>query len=198
MPRRHRRPLQQRQTRRGARPGKTRAGGAGETRLSGIIPESIVDGPGIRYVVFTQGCPHRCPGCHNPGTHDPEGGYERSTDELIADFEKNFDENPLLDGVTISGGEPMIYARELLPFARAVKESGLNLWIYTGYTIEELCAREDADEIALLEAADALVDGRFVLELRTLGVRFIGSSNQRIIEKPGLYIHTIANSDREE
>ena len=165
-------------------------------RLSGIISESIVDGPGIRYVVFTQGCPHGCPGCHNPGTHDPAGGYERSVEELTADFQKNLDENPLLDGVTISGGEPMAQACALLPFARTVKASGLNLWIYTGYTIGEICERGDANEIALLETADVLVDGRFEEHLRTLEARFIGSANQRIIERPGLYIHTIANSEK--
>ena len=165
-------------------------------RISGIIPESIVDGPGIRYVVFTQGCPHRCPGCHNPGTHDPAAGYECSAAELIADFEKNFGENPLLDGATISGGEPMMYARELVPFARAVKRARLSLWVYTGYAIEELAERGDADEFALLGIADALVDGRFEEKLRTLESRFIGSSNQRVVENPGLYIHTIANSDK--
>jgi anaerobic ribonucleoside-triphosphate reductase activating protein len=164
-------------------------------RLSGVVPESIVDGPGIRYVVFVQGCPHACQGCHNPGTHDPAGGYELPVEELIADFRKNFLENPLLDGVTLSGGEPMASARELLPFARAVRESGLGLWVYTGYTIEELAERGNADEIALTELADALVDGRFEEGLRTLEARFIGSLNQRIIERPGLYIHTIADAE---
>lgn len=153
-------------------------------RLSGLISDSIVDGPGMRYVVFTQGCPHGCPGCHNPDTHDPSGGYEMSSDDLIAALEREIEDDPLLDGVTLSGGEPFIQASELLPFARRVKELGLDLWIYSGWTIEELRERSDADELALLRLADTLVDGRFVLSERTLEQRFVGSRNQRVISRP--------------
>lgn len=160
-------------------------------RIQGIVPESIVDGPGIRYVVFAQGCRHRCLGCHNPQTHDENGGYEILTDELIAGFRKSADENPLLGGVTLSGGEPFLQAAALVPFAEAVRATGLDLWIYTGYTIEELAAREVAEEIALVCLANTLVDGRFDLKSRTLETRFVGSANQRIIASPGLYIHTI-------
>jgi anaerobic ribonucleoside-triphosphate reductase activating protein len=151
-------------------------------RLSGIVEESIVDGPGVRYVVFTQGCPHRCPGCHNPQTHDRDGGYEIGAAELTEKFKRSAAENPLLSGVTISGGEPFIQARCLVPFAEAVRIAGYDLWIYTGYVMEEITARADRDEMALLARADALVDGPFVEELRTLERRFIGSSNQRIIK----------------
>ena len=76
-------------------------------RIAGTIGESIVDGPGIRYVVFTQGCPHGCPGCHNPQTHDPAGGFWAETDEILSVLA----ENPLLDGITLSGGEPFLQPR---------------------------------------------------------------------------------------
>jgi anaerobic ribonucleoside-triphosphate reductase activating protein len=152
-------------------------------RISGIIEESIVDGPGIRYVVFTQGCPRRCPGCHNPDTHDMGGGYEMSVEDLIRKFKESALGNPLLGGVTISGGEPFVQAGELLPFAEAVRAAGYNLWIYTGYTAEEITSRSEESEMALMRCADALVDGPFVEELRTLESRFVGSSNQRIIRR---------------
>jgi anaerobic ribonucleoside-triphosphate reductase activating protein len=154
-------------------------------RINAIVEDSIVDGPGLRYVVFVQGCPHGCPGCHNPQTHDPDGGYEESAGRVVENFRRSLAENPLIGGVTISGGEPFVQARELLPFAEAVRAAGLNLWVYTGYTIEEIAERGDPDEISLLSRADALVDGRFVLGLRTLESNFVGSSNQRIIESPG-------------
>ncbi|MDR1917209.1 MAG: anaerobic ribonucleoside-triphosphate reductase activating protein [Synergistaceae bacterium] len=153
-------------------------------RLSGIVEESIVDGPGIRYAVFTQGCPHRCPGCHNPQTHDLEGGYEISSADLIESFMRSAAENPLLSGVTITGGEPLIQAYGLIPFADAARAAGYDIWIYTGYTMEEITKRHDGDEMALLKLTDTLVDGRFTQELRTLEKRFIGSSNQRIISSP--------------
>jgi anaerobic ribonucleoside-triphosphate reductase activating protein len=160
-------------------------------RIAGVIPESIVDGPGIRYVVFTQGCPHRCPGCHNPKTHDPSGGYEIDPEELAANFLRAAAENPLLDGVTISGGEPLTQARGLLPLADAVRELKLNLWLYTGYTIEELADRGDENETELLKRVDMLVDGRYEEGLRTLDGYFAGSLNQRIIKEPILYVYTI-------
>jgi anaerobic ribonucleoside-triphosphate reductase activating protein len=156
-------------------------------RINGIIEESIVDGPGLRYVLFTQGCPHGCPGCHNPQTHEAGGGTEASSPELIEGLRRSLADNPLLDGVTISGGEPFAQALEILPFADAVRELDLNLWIYTGYTIEEIIERGSPDEMALLERADVLVDGRFEIEKRTLETRFVGSSNQRIIERPASY-----------
>lgn len=154
-------------------------------RMQAVLPESIVDGPGIRFAVFTQGCPHGCPSCHSPQTHDPEGGYEIAPEELIANLKKSLAENPLLSGVTISGGEPFLHARELKAFAREARSNGLSVWIYTGYTLEELFARADGDELALLDEADALVDGRFEAGRRTLETPFVGSSNQRIIRNPG-------------
>jgi anaerobic ribonucleoside-triphosphate reductase activating protein len=152
-------------------------------RLAGIMDESIVDGPGLRYVVFVQGCPHHCAGCHNPQTHDPSGGYEIGGAELISCFQLSTHDNPLISGVTLSGGEPFAQARPLLPFARHVRESGLDLWIYTGWTIEEILSRRDPHETALLECADTLVDGRFEAGKRTLETPFVGSANQRIIRR---------------
>jgi len=152
-------------------------------RLAGIIRESIVDGPGVRYVVFVQGCPHRCPGCHNPGAHDPSGGYGMSADELSADFAVSAASNPLLSGVTISGGEPFARAGALKSFTDVVRDSKMNLWIYTGYSVGEIITRADPDEIALLNSADAVVDGRFEIALRTLETPFVGSANQRIVTR---------------
>jgi anaerobic ribonucleoside-triphosphate reductase activating protein len=151
--------------------------------LAGITDESIVDGPGLRYVVFVQGCPHRCAGCHNPQTHDPSGGYAIGGAELISCFQKATRDNPLISGVTISGGEPFAQARPLLPFARHIRESGLDLWIYTGWTIEEILSRRDPRETDMLGYADALVDGRFEAGERTLEIPFVGSANQRIIRR---------------
>ena len=152
-------------------------------RLAGITDESIVDGPGLRYVVFVQGCPHRCEGCHNPQTHDPSGGYEIGGAELISRFQAFARDNPLICGVTHSGGEPFAQARPLLLFARYVRECGLDLWIYTGWTINEILSRLDPHETALLGCADALVDGRFEDERMTLEIPLVGSGNQRIIRR---------------
>lgn len=98
-------------------------------RIAGTVSESIVDGPGLRLTVFTQGCPHRCPGCHNPQTHDPAGGREESTAALLARYAAD----PLLDGLTLSGGEPMEQAAECAALAEAVHALGGNVWVYTGW-----------------------------------------------------------------
>ena len=101
-------------------------------RIAGTVSESIVDGPGLRLTVFTQGCPHHCPGCHNPQTHDPAGGREESTAALLARYAAN----PLLDGLTLSGGEPMEQAAECAALAEAVHALGGNVWVYTGWRYE--------------------------------------------------------------
>ncbi|NLK17033.1 MAG: anaerobic ribonucleoside-triphosphate reductase activating protein [Clostridiales bacterium] len=149
-------------------------------RVSGIVPESIVDGPGIRYAVFVQGCPHRCPGCHNPQTHDFEGGQDMGIGEIAAQIE----ENPLLTGVTFSGGEPFCQAEALYWLGLKVKAMGKNLIIYTGYTIEQLLVMEKRRSYVgkLLRLADTLIDGPYVESLRDLDLPFRGSSNQRIID----------------
>lgn len=149
-------------------------------RIAGTIGESIVDGPGIRYVIFTQGCPHHCPGCHNPETHDFAGGTEMSTDTLLADIAKN----PFIRGVTFSGGEPFSQPGPLAEIARELKKRGFHLMAFTGYTYEELTALEDPAADALLEQLDLLVDGRFIQAQRNIDLRFRGSENQRILDVP--------------
>lgn len=153
-----------------------------QMRIAGTINDSIVDGPGFRFTVFTQGCPHHCPGCHNPKTHDFEGGRLADTQEIIEKFRKN----ELLDGITLSGGEPLCQSEACRVLARAAHESGLNVWCYTGYTFEELMEGFEAhpEWATLLQEVDVLVDGRFILAQRTLEARFRGSKNQRLIDVP--------------
>lgn len=146
-------------------------------RIAGIISESVTDGEGLRYVIFTQGCPHHCFGCHNPKTHSFAGGYEVDTDSL----KKEIFENPLLAGVTFSGGEPFCQPKPLAELAKAVHSRGLNVWSYTGYTLEALRERNDEDINTLLSNIDVLVDGKFEMDLKDLTLPFRGSSNQRII-----------------
>lgn len=153
---------------------------ADSIRLAGIIRESIVDGPGIRLTVFCQGCPHGCEGCHNPETHDFAGGSDCSIDKLIAEIDKN----PLLAGVTFSGGEPFCQPEGFVSLGRKIKERGLNITTFSGYTLEELeeMAVQNADVGKLLELTDILIDGPFVKEMRDLTLQFRGSSNQRVID----------------
>ena len=149
-------------------------------RLAGTVNDSIVDGPGFRYTIFTQGCPHRCEGCHNPHTHDFAGGHDGDTGEIIAEFSKNI----LLSGITLSGGEPSCQAEACCELARAAKNAGLNVWTYTGYTFEQLVDGFQAhpEWRALLEQTDVLIDGRFERSLRSLECQWRGSKNQRILD----------------
>lgn len=151
-------------------------------RLAGVIRESVVDGPGWRFVVFVQGCPHRCEGCQNPQTHDFEGGYEGDCDTLFAEFLKN----PILAGMTMSGGEPFSQARPLAALARKVHEAGKNVVTFTGWTYEQLIegATEQNGWLDLLRQTDYLIDGKFVLAKKSLEIKFRGSTNQRIIDVP--------------
>ncbi|OCN01090.1 anaerobic ribonucleoside-triphosphate reductase activating protein [Clostridium sp. W14A] len=148
-----------------------------ELRVCGIETESIVDGKGIRFVVFVQGCPHHCPGCHNPQSHPFEGGTVWSIHDL---FEK-IRENPLLKGVTFSGGEPFCQPGPLTELARLVHSAGLDVTTYTGYLYENLVAMQRPEIDALLEQTDLLVDGPFLREEKDLTLRFRGSRNQRVI-----------------
>ena len=148
-----------------------------QIRIAGYEPESIVDGPGYRFAVFAQGCPHGCPECHNPQTHDAFGGKLVDTQEIIAHLGKN----PLVRGVTLSGGEPMLQPQALCEIASAAKERGMSVWCYTGYTLEELLKENRADRMQLLHLVDVLVDGPFVAALRSLDLLYCGSSNQRLI-----------------
>lgn len=157
---------------------------ASNLRISGIVSESIVDGPGFRYVIFTQGCPHHCPGCHNPQTHSFEGGYDADIPAMLEEIRQD----PLLDGVTFSGGEPFCQPEALLPIAKAVKEMGKTIFVYSGYTLEQLLdlSKERPAILELLRLSDTLVDGPYVESLRDLDLEFRGSSNQRLID-----LHTI-------
>ena len=148
-------------------------------QLASLVEESIVDGPGIRFTVFTQGCPHRCPGCHNPSTHLNVGGSYWSVDDILAIY----DRHPTLDGMTLSGGEPFEQAGELAKVAAEVHARGDNIITYTGYRHEVLKkrAKDEPGIAALLAETDLLIDGRFMLAFKTLEAPFVGSSNQRLI-----------------
>ena len=147
-------------------------------RVAGLVNDSIVDGPGFRFAVFVQGCPHHCPGCHNPETWDFDKGTPMTAEEIFARAAKN----PMLTGFTFSGGEPFAQSAALLPLARRIREAGYELAIYTGYTFEQLL--EDPEKRALLEYADTVVDGPFLLAQRNLALKFKGSKNQRVLDVP--------------
>ena len=147
-----------------------------EIRIAGTVDDSIVDGPGFRYTVFTQGCSHHCPGCHNPETHDFAGGRTVDTDAIVAQMRAN----PLLDGLTLSGGDPMEQPAPCAELARQAHALGLNVWCYTGYTLEQLLKEADPDRMALLRETDVLVDGPFLLAQRSLELKYCGSRNQRL------------------
>lgn len=151
-------------------------------RLFGEVTESITDGPGLRYVIFTQGCPHYCPGCHNPESHSFTDGYLVEEEKVIEEILKN----PLLDGVTLSGGEPFMQASELARVAKAVKEKKLSVIVYSGYTFEELISlsKERKGYTELLSFTDVLIDGRFEIDKKSMDLRFRGSRNQRAIDVP--------------
>jgi anaerobic ribonucleoside-triphosphate reductase activating protein len=145
--------------------------------LSGIVSDSIVDGPGIRTTVFAQGCPHHCPGCHNPETW-AFGCGTRVPVEEIAEIAKA---NPLSRGVTFSGGEPFAQAAGFTRLAKLLKDAGFEVASYTGYTFEQLLDGTP-EQKALLESLDVLIDGPFVLEQKSLEISFRGSRNQRILD----------------
>ena len=149
-------------------------------RVSGIVKQSAVDGPGLRLAVFTQGCPHRCPGCQNPETHDFEGGQDIPISDILSELDKN----PLLQGITLSGGEPLARARELLPLTQGAKAKGKDVVCFTGYTLEELLAKAEEDKYLaqLLKDIDLLIDGRYDAAQRDLTLRFRGSRNQRVLD----------------
>lgn len=149
-------------------------------RLSGITRESVVDGLGFRYVMYAQGCPHRCKGCHNPSTHSFDGGELVEIDRIISEISKN----PMLDGVTCSGGECFEKAEQFAEIAKSVKDLGLNVWAYTGYTLEEIMQVKDErkDWSDFIRYIDVLVDGRYEAGKKDLSLCFRGSYNQRLID----------------
>lgn len=152
----------------------------GTLTIAGIIKESIVDGPGIRLVVFAQGCPHACPGCHNPHTHAFEGGTVITFDEIMEELKRN----PLLSGVTWSGGEPFAQAEAFAELSRRVKAMGKTVITYTGYTFEAIMERASKVKSwgELLAESDFLMDGPFIQERRSYHLLFRGSDNQRYLD----------------
>ena len=155
----------------------------GKIRLAGnILHSSLVNGEGCRMVIFTQGCLHHCPGCFNPETHDVDGGKEFDIQYLVEEFEKDC---PFIDGITLSGGDPILQYDKLIDFCKYVKSRNKTIWCYTGYTFEQLISmslekgKESLQDFLCL--IDVLVDGKFKQELKEEGLKFRGSSNQRII-----------------
>ena len=145
--------------------------------VSGIVSDSIVDGPGIRTTIFSQGCPHHCKGCHNPETWAFGCGTDIPV-EAILDIVKS---NPLCKGVTFSGGEPFSQAAAFAKLAVLLKAEGYEVASYSGYTFEELLEGSEAQQ-QLLSVIDILIDGRFLLEQKSLEIAFRGSRNQRILD----------------
>jgi len=145
-------------------------------RIAGITRESVVDGPGIRVVVFAQGCPRHCRGCHNPDLIPREGGREMSAEELAEEIGKCI--SPLTRGVTFSGGDPLLQAEGLEETIKLLrkKHPHIDIWLYSGYCFEEIQA------LPLLREADVLVDGPFIEEEKDLTLPFRGSRNQRLID----------------
>ena len=150
-------------------------------RILGTYRETVVDGEGLRYSIYFAGCTHTCKGCHNKESWCPDNGT-LVTEEYLDKIIKEINSNPLLDGITLSGGDPLYNPEEMLEIVKYLKEkTEMNIWLYTGYTIEEL--RKDNRRMKVLQYVDTLVDGKFVQELYDPLLKFRGSSNQRIIRK---------------
>ena len=143
-----------------------------------ILTDSIVDGEGLRAVIWTQGCSHNCKGCHNPETHSFKKGFLVEIEDIKNEIKKL----DFQDGITLSGGDPFFQSKESLEIAKFAKEQGLNVWAYTGFLFEDLLKLEDAKK--LLSYIDVLVDGKFELEKKSFNIKFRGSTNQRIINVP--------------
>lgn len=148
--------------------------------LAGIAGDSIVDGPGIRTTFFAQGCPHHCPGCHNPETWPFEGGTPMAEEDLVAIVRQN----PLCRGVTFSGGEPFAQAAGFARLARLLRQEGYEVAAYTGYTLEALLEKGTPEQRDLLQELNVLIDGPFLLAERSLELNFRGSRNQRVLNVP--------------
>lgn len=145
---------------------------------SPLVTDSVVDGRGLRTVIWCQGCVHDCLGCHNPDTHDFTAGFEQDVNELVQQTLAV----KMQSGVTFSGGDPMLQAESCAYIASQLKEKGINIWCYTGFTFEELLERPDCLEF--LQYIDVLIDGKFELALKSYELLFKGSANQRIIDVP--------------
>ncbi|MDD3588555.1 MAG: 4Fe-4S cluster-binding domain-containing protein [Thermoguttaceae bacterium] len=149
-------------------------------RIAGWENDSITDGPGLRFVLFVQGCERKCPGCHNPTTHAIDGGCWVSIAEIL----EFIDRNPLLDGITISGGEPFLQPAPCAVLSREIHRRSLSVAVYTGFTFEEILCCPDIDRLSLLKETDILIDGPYLENQRSLNLKFRGSANQRIIDVP--------------
>ena len=153
----------------------------GVIRMHGMLRHSLVNGPGIRCVLFLQGCTHHCPGCQNPETHDIHGGTPCSTQAILNDILT--DRN--LDGVTLSGGDPLLQPKACTEIAKACKQHGLSVWVYTGYLFEDIYTEKlGKDAVNLLQYIDVLVDGLFDETLKSENCLWRGSTNQRLIDVP--------------
>ena len=147
---------------------------------SNLQPDSIVDGEGIRTVIWTQGCSHNCLGCHNPETHSFTGGYEVEVEDIL----KELDELEYQDGITLSGGDPFFQIKPCLEIAKHAKKLNLNVWAYTGFTFDELLKMKDKnpDLAEFLTYIDIVIDGKFDISKKSLACKFRGSTNQRVID----------------
>ena len=152
-----------------------------EIRLAADLQsDSIVDGPGLRTVIWTQGCGHHCKGCQNPQTWDFEGGGLVPIDVVL----KEIDKLEYQDGITFSGGDPMFQPEACNIIAEYCKKKGYNIWVYTGFTFERLLklAKQKPIYQDFLSNIDVLVDCRFVEKELNLNLLFRGSENQRLID----------------
>ena len=143
-----------------------------QIRIAGLVPESFVDGAGIRYAIFMQGCERHCRGCHNPQTQDLNGGTLMDTADII-DAIKN---DSLASGITLTGGEPFLQVDAAIELAHAAKNIGMSVWCYTGFNFE------DVHDSPLIKFVDVLVDGEYRQSERDLTLLFRGSKNQRVID----------------
>lgn len=149
--------------------------------ISGINFESVVDGEGVRIVVFVSGCLHNCKGCHNPTSHSFEAGRP-FTEELQDEIIDYINKTPFISGATISGGDPMYSAKAVADFVRRLRTEvkDISLWIYSGFRYENIL--QNSEMLDLLKLCDVLVDGEFILEQRDMTLSYKGSRNQRIID----------------
>lgn len=146
-------------------------------QVAGFLDNSAVNGEGLRSVLFLSGCTHQCPGCHNIDMQDPLYGESISIEEIVTRIKDNM---PIINGVTISGGEPFLQGSALVPLLKQIKALALNCWVYTGYTHEQILDNEKFSQ--LLPWIDVLIDGRFEKDLLTHDIPYIGSTNQRILK----------------
>ena len=149
-------------------------------RMAGVVENSFTDGPGVRFALFVQGCPHRCPGCHNPQTHDFDGG----TVVAVAELAQALAEDPLVSGLTLSGGEPFCQPGPCAELAKAAHAQGKDVWTWSGWTYEQLLEKANKEPAVgeLLRQTDVLVDGPYLEAQRDLDLEWRGSANQRVLQ----------------